>query len=180
MILLLIGVLLFRRLLAMQNTSYQTYGVTGLDDIKTIARETADKYQYGANRDNLYKMLLETAIVETDAGNAYMDTNRNYGRSIMQFDKVGYNEALRIRAAKGNTDYQNEVNQGYMSDTLQRNPRFAMYLARFYYLGKSKPIPNTLEERANYWKTYYNSIYGAGTPEKYINLVKKHLGKDWK
>ena len=95
----------------MQNTSYQIYGVTGLDDIKTIARETADKYQYGANRDNLYKMLLETAIVETDAGNAYMDTNRNYGRSIMQFDKVGYNEALRIRAAKGNTDYQNEVNQ---------------------------------------------------------------------
>ena len=85
----------------MQNTSYQIYGVTGLDDIKTIARETADKYQYGANRDNLYKMLLETAIVETDAGNAYMDTNRNYGRSIMQFDKVGYNEALRIRASKG-------------------------------------------------------------------------------
>ena len=70
LILLLIGVLLFRRLLAMQNTSYQIYGVTGLDDIKTIARETADKYQYGANRDNLYKMLLETAIVETDAGNA--------------------------------------------------------------------------------------------------------------
>ena len=106
----------------MQNTSYQIYGVTGLDDIKIIARETADKYQYGANRDNLYKMLLETAIVETDAGNAYMDTSRNYGRSIMQFDKVGYNEALRIRAAKGNTDYQKEVNDGYMSDTLQRNP----------------------------------------------------------
>ena len=164
----------------MQNQSYQIYGVCDLNDIKTIARETADKYQYGANRENLYKMLLETAIVETDAGNAYMDINRNYGRSIMQFDKVGYDEALRVRALKGNLDYQKEVDLGYMSNALQRNPRFAMYLARFFYLGKSKPIPDTLKDRANYWKIYYNSVYGAGTPEKYINLVKKHLGKDWK
>lgn len=179
-IFLFVGLLLFRRLEAMQSVSYQTYGIYGIDDLKEIAKETADKYSYGANKDNLYKMLLETAVVETNAGRAAMDTNRNYGRSIMQFDKVGYDEAIRMRQKKGDRDFQYEVNKGYMSDELQKNPRFAMYLARMFYLGKSEPIPSTLENRALYWKRYYNTLLGAGSIEKYLDLVYKNLGKDWK
>lgn len=179
-IFLFIGLLIFRRLEAMQSMSYQIYGIYGIDDLKEIARETAEKYSYGANKDNLYKMLLETAIVETDAGRAVMDTNRNYGRSIMQFDKVGYDEALRIRQKVGDKDFNYEIIKGYMSDELQKNPRFAMYLARMFYLGKSEPIPSTLENRALYWKRYYNTLLGAGSVEKYLDLVHKNLGKDWR
>lgn len=164
----------------MQSISYQTYGIYGINDLKDIAKETAQKYSYGANKDNLYKMLLETAIVETDAGRAIMDTNRSYGRSIMQLDKVGYDEALRVRQKKGDKNFQIQVIKGYMSDELQKNPRFAMYLARMFYLGKSEPIPSTLENRALYWKRYYNTILGSGGIEKYLDLVYKHLGKDWK
>lgn len=162
----------------MQTPSYLTYGVIDLEDLKSIAKETAKKYSYNANIDNLYKLLLETAIVETDAGNA-PDTTPHSGRSIMQFDKIGYEEALRIRKKYGNTDFQAQVNKGYMSDDMQRNPRFAFYLARFFYLGKSGAIPSTLKERANYWKKYYNTALGAGSAEAYISRVQSHLGKDW-
>ena len=179
-IFLFVAILLFRRLEAMQSISYQTYGIYGIDDLKEIAKETAEKYSYGANKDNLYKMLLETAIVETNAGRAAMDTNRDYGRSIMQLDKVGYDEALRIRQKKGDKNFEYEVYKGYMSDELQKNPRFAMYLARMFYLGKSEPIPSTLENRALYWKRYYNTLLGAGSVEKYLDLVYNNLGKDWK
>lgn len=164
----------------MQTPSYLTYGVIDLNDIKSIARETANKYPFGANEDDLYKLLLETAIVETNAGTAPMDINRSYGRSIMQFDKIGYEEALRVRKIYSNRDFQEQVNKGYMSDDMQTNPRFAMYLARFFYLGKKGTIPNTLRGRANYWKRHYNTSSGAGSIEAYISRVQAHLGKDWK
>ena len=161
----------------MQSVSYQNYGVFDINHLKDIARETAQKYRYGANEDNLYKMLLETAVVETDAGQA-IDNTHYSGRSIMQLDKIGYDEALRIRQKKGNKDFQYEVNKGYLSDELQKNPRFAMYLARMFYLGKREPIPSTLENRALYWKRYYNTLLGAGSIEKYLDLVYNNLGKD--
>ncbi|MDE6886180.1 MAG: hypothetical protein K2P17_03990 [Helicobacteraceae bacterium] len=163
----------------MQTPSYITYGVVDLEDLKSIAKETAEKYSYNANRDNLYKLLLETAIVETNAGNASMDVNRSYGRSIMQFDKIGYEEALRVRNIYKNNDFQEQINKGYMSEAMQRNPRFAFYLARFFYLGKIEAIPSTLKERAEYWKKYYNTGGGAGTASAYISRVQSHLGKDW-
>lgn len=164
----------------MENNSFKTYGVLNLDHLKQIARDISNNYSYGANKDDLYKMLLETAIVETNAGQAVMDIKRKFGRSIMQFDEIGYKEALRMRNLKANKDFQNDVDAGYMSDNLQLNPEFAMYLARFYYLSKNDSIPSSLEGRAAYWKKYYNTVFGAGNPTKYIQLIQTHLGKDWK
>ena len=163
----------------MNSQTYKIYGIFGVDDIKSIARKISDEYSLGANKEALYKLLTEIAVVETNAGRAVMDINRNYGRSIMQFDKVGYNEALRQRARVNNRDFESEVKQGYMSDTLQKNPAFAMYLARMYFLKVNRAIPNDLNGRANYWKTYYNTYLGAGTPEKYIALVRQNLGINW-
>ena len=159
--------------------SFATYGVIDLDHLKELARATANKYPYGANKENLYKMLLETAITETNAGLAPMDLTRTYGRSIAQFDRVGYEEALRVRSLKGDRDFQALIDKGYMSAEFQRTPEWAFYMMRMFYLGKNAVIPGSLSGRAEYWKKYYNSALGAGTAQKYINLVQTHLGKDW-
>ena len=162
-----------------KNKNNKLYGYKNLNELKTDAKACAINYPYGANYNDLAKLLLETAIVETDGATAYMDVNRNYGRSIMQLDKIGYEEALRIRVLKKNKNYAKEIESGYMSDDLQYNIPFAMYLARFFYLGKPEKIPDSIEGRAKYWKKYYNTSYGAGTPEKYISLVNKWLGANY-
>lgn len=55
---------------------------------------------------------------------------------------------------------------------LQERSILQAVLCRFYYLGINEAIPSTLEGRARYWKKYYNSELGAGTPEKYISRVR--------
>lgn len=157
------------------NSNFVSYGVNSLSDIKEVCKAIANKYHFGANKEILYRMLLETAVVETNAATA-KDTTATSGRGLFQFDKIGYDEAKKQRLKRGNTDFQKQIDEGYMGDSILLNAYFACYMARMYYLKVSKAIPNTLQERANYWKTYYNSIYGAGTPEHYIKLVNKWLG----
>lgn len=41
-------------------------------------------------------------------------------------------------------------------------------LARIHYLHVPKPIPETVEEQAVYWKTHFNKPVGSGTVEQYL------------
>ena len=58
------------------------------------------------------------------------------------------------------------------SDILEKNMASAIIHCRLKYWRVPKPMPNSLEGRAEYWKTYYNSSGGAGTIEKYIETIK--------
>ena len=58
------------------------------------------------------------------------------------------------------------------SDILEKNMAAAIIHCRLKYWRVPKRMPNTLEGRAEYWKTYYNSSDGAGTREKYIETIK--------
>ena len=33
------------------------------------------------------------------------------------------------------------------------------------------PIPKTPQDRAKYWKKYYNTVLGKGTPQKYLDRL---------
>ena len=58
------------------------------------------------------------------------------------------------------------------SDILEKNLAAAIIHCRLKYWRVPKKMPNSLEGRAKYWKTYYNSAEGAGTVEKYIETIK--------
>ncbi len=49
---------------------------------------------------------------------------------------------------------------------------YAALMARFVYLRRRPPIPTTLGDQAAYYKRWYNTAAGKGSPEKYI--------RDWK
>ena len=57
-------------------------------------------------------------------------------------------------------------------EILEKNIAAGIVHCRLKYWRVPKRMPNTLEGRAAYWKTYYNSAGGAGTEEKYIETVK--------
>ena len=59
-----------------------------------------------------------------------------------------------------------------VGNMLEANIAYGIMHCRLKYWRVPKRMPNTLEGRASYWKTYYNSAGGAGTEEKYIETVK--------
>jgi len=46
---------------------------------------------------------------------------------------------------------------------------------RLKYWRVPKRLPNTTEGKAKYWKKYYNTEGGKGTPEKWIKAVQKWM-----
>lgn len=51
---------------------------------------------------------------------------------------------------------------------MMKEPIVNCLFARLHYIKFPGAIPSTLEGQANYWKKYYNTISGKGTPEEYI------------
>jgi len=51
---------------------------------------------------------------------------------------------------------------------LDDNDKIGCLFARLHYMWSTpRPIPDTLDLQSEYWKTYYNTRHGAGTPEQY-------------
>ena len=57
---------------------------------------------------------------------------------------------------------------------LTTNIAAQIVFCRIHYWRVPKSLPNTIEEQAKQWKRYYNTARGKGTPEKFIEIVKKY------
>lgn len=68
------------------------------------------------------------------------------------------------------------IKGNYMSitDALVCNLAYATAMARIQYFRVKEPLPATLEGQAAYWKKYYNTEKGKGTPQEYIANAKKY------
>ena len=57
---------------------------------------------------------------------------------------------------------------------LTTNIAAQIVMARLHYRRVPKRLPKTLEEQATYWKDFYNTAKGAGTPTKFMEMVTKY------
>lgn len=51
----------------------------------------------------------------------------------------------------------------------------ACLFARLHYLRFPTPVPASAEGQAHYWKRHYNTVDGAGTPEKYLANYRRYV-----
>ena len=60
---------------------------------------------------------------------------------------------------------------------LEHNDNYAAAMARVHYRRVPAALPsfNDLDAQANYWKQYYNTPLGAGTPTKFKNDWNTHV-----
>lgn len=161
---------------------YKCYGVNTNTEVTAAIEYAVQMFSYGANKDNLRDLLKETAIAESNYGNALYNPMRTFGRGIFQFDRIGMQQALQVATNKGALGkiqasdlYPFAIDLRHLDTVYIEFTQRAVLqaiLCRFYYLGVKEAIPSTLEARAKYWKKYYNSELGAGTPEAYISRVK--------
>lgn len=123
-------------------------------------------------------LCIETTAAETHCG-TYPDLHETtLGVGVSQFDQIGVDDLImRVRSKdrkKLSQYYDVDLDLVKLAD-LAYNPELALALTRLKYKLRPEPIPVTLEGRAKYWKRFYNSIYGDGTPEEYIERVEKYV-----
>ena len=117
------------------------------------------------------KLLLETAQQETHLGR-FRDVNpRGGGIGLTQFDLVGFEdvqERTRDETKRLVWDaYALDIDE-VEHEALAFSPFLAFVFTRLKYRLRPEPIPLTVHERADYWKRFYNSFEGDGTPAQYI------------
>tara|TARA_R100001594_G_C4048889_1_gene264651 strand:+ start:2844 stop:3326 length:483 start_codon:yes stop_codon:yes gene_type:complete len=47
-------------------------------------------------------------------------------------------------------------------------------MTRMHYRRVPKPLPRTIDEQAVYWKSFYNTHKGKGTPQHFAEIVSKY------
>ena len=149
------------------------YGLTDKSHIYDYVNKVVDALGGG---EPAKLLLLETAAAETGFGDA-RDASWNVGMGLMQFDPIGYTDVLQrtTKATKDKVLSKLGVNVDAVKyEDLRYNPFLSVLFARLKYLLVKSPIPTTLAGRANYWKVYYNSVLGAGTPSYYMSAAAKY------
>lgn len=163
---------------AAMKTSYPLYyGLTSALDAYHIAKRVCDALGHGKYR-NAVNMLLETACVETDLGRFKDPTPNGAGAGLTQGDPIAIKDVVaRTRTFdKWRIMMAFNINLNTLtSDDLKESPLHAFIFTRCFYKLIPEHFPRTLELRADYWKTHYNTEKGSGTREKYEEKSIRYL-----
>lgn len=136
--------------------------------------------------DRTIRLLLGTAATESHfiyrrQGGFSLDSDRGaWGIWQTELDSVSDNLKLlarrsdiRERTAKFLVGHENI--DGILAMTPESVLRLvhswdalAIVMCRLHYFHKRPPIPESLQGQAEYYKIYYNTLAGKGSPEKYI------------
>lgn len=121
------------------------------------------------------QMILETAVAESGLGRIE-DKTDGAGMGITQFDKLPFDD-IRDRSKKLKSKILKDLNVDIEKvewNDLRYNPFLSLLFTRLHYWLKGDPIPKTIEERAAYWKLHYNTKFGKGTVEHYLEMNRKY------
>lgn len=145
------------------------------DDLYTIALKVC----YILDGDNPYAeraalFLKEISMAETHGG-TYWDTTKYAGMGITQIDKIGFKDTVKRTSEKGKTIILEKF--GIDLDLcewveLRHNPILCFIITRLFIMLRPNKIPPLIEDRAAYWKKWYNTTAGKGTIEHYIEVNK--------
>jgi len=146
------------------------YGlIGGKYHLEEIAFKVCDILGNGSNN-VAHKLLVETAGAETHFG-TYKDSTLGAGMGITQFDHLPFEDVkarTRMHHKKAlikSMDIDIDLVQW---EELRYNPLLAMIFTRLKYKLVPEEIPELLEDRAKYWKKYYNTEAGKGSVEHYL------------
>lgn len=144
--------------------------------LKEAIVKILQKVQLPINED-VVNMISEVACVESNCGD-YIKQINGPACGIFQIEpntaKDILNNFLAFRTQYKNKVMSTYINSMSLEENLMYNLAFSVVMCRAFFLRISESIPSTVEKRAEYWKKYYNTVYGKGTVEDYIRKVEKY------
>jgi len=153
--------------------SLMYYGLVNRQQIYDTVNKVVDCLGGG---NNARALLLETSAAETGMGDAH-DSSWWVGIGLMQFDEIGFID-VQQRTSRAKKDlvlkcFGVDIDRVVHTD-LRWSPLLSVIFARLKFQLVPSAIPSTIEGRADYWKKWYNSSLGKGTPEHYIKSAVKY------
>ena len=117
-------------------------------------------------------LLLGTAAQETHLGH-YLHQVRGPAKGIYQMEPATICDLwswLGDRPERRDVVVATLARWPDSATQMVTNLAYATAMARLYYLRVSAPLPHAddIEGLANYWKLYWNTPRGKGTPEQFI------------
>ena len=134
--------------------------------------------QIGLYSSDAVELLMGTCAQESAFGKYRRQLGNGPALGVFQMEPATFNDIV-----KNYLHYKQplflrilEVSSlsSYDSQELINNDVFAICMARVHYLRVPKPIPNTVDGWAAYWKQYYNTYLGKGKIEEYTKNYIKH------
>lgn len=151
------------------------YGLACPEHVWLYARRVCDVLGNGANATAI-NMLVETAAQETHGGR-YRDPTAKAGRGLCQIDLIGFKDVQ----ARTRDDNAQAVLEAFNVDVrtvqhceLDHSPMLSMIFCRLFYILIPDLFPRDVVGRAHYWKRFYNTRLGHGTPQKYVENAKRY------
>lgn len=149
---------------------------------KTHAIELAVAVCCGLGKENdlsAEQLLLGTACAETKLG-AYPDnTPKTLGVGLCQHDQIGLDD-IKQEGEQRHFDIVQKL-WGYDMLTidladLANDPLLSFICCRLSYKRIPAAIPNSLKDKAAYWKKHYNTVAGKGTEQHFVDAFIECLG----
>lgn len=109
-----------------------------------------------------FRLAGDRGIFQINTGSAFVEVKRR-----IALGKGRVAEAAAQLKAAGVVDLAN------VTEADLDKPVVSAAMARLYYLTHEAPIPKDLDGQARYWKQYYNTDMGAGTPEQFVASAAK-------
>lgn len=134
----------------------------------------------GLHSESAVSLLMGTAAVESALGEYWFQIGG--GPALGPFQMEPFTERdiwanwlryqPKIKAALAELGYS-----GPDEDRLQYDLRYQILMARIHYLRVKEALPEyeDIQGMARYWKTYYNTKLGDGTPEKFMAAWRKYV-----
>ena len=132
------------------------------------------------------QLLLGTCAQETLMGRYLVQRNIGFrgGIGIYQMQRASY-RMIWDKMVEGNGIMKAKMklllNYGGMppAERLATDLALATAMCRLYYYAINAPLPaaNDIPGMAAYWKKWYNTELGAGTPAQFIQHYDRYVGK---
>tara|TARA_Y100000310_G_C20449928_1_gene700187 strand:+ start:202 stop:690 length:489 start_codon:yes stop_codon:yes gene_type:complete len=132
-------------------------------------------------------LVYNTGLVESKYIYLMQKGGNNIARGVFQCEPITaldiinnylkYREKLMKKVAEVcmlDWSFFTSPNEDDWRYILTTNIAAQIVFCRIHWRRVPKALPRTLEQQAKQWKSYYNTAKGAGTPEKFMEIVKKY------
>jgi len=130
--------------------------------------------------DTAVELLMMTCAQETHLGK-YLKQVKGPARGIFQIEPNTEKDMWKSLSQGRNYQLRDKVIElmfaceGTGFTNMELNLAYQIAMARYYYYRIPKQLPDsTVQAMAIYWKKYYNTYLGAGTPEEAVKNYEKY------
>tara|TARA_R110002020_G_scaffold459303_1_gene677265 strand:- start:293 stop:781 length:489 start_codon:yes stop_codon:yes gene_type:complete len=155
--------------------------------IKKIINEVLQKMGTKYSSLKATELIYNTGLVESKYVYLMQKGGNNIARGFFQCepwvavslcnDYLSYRKELLKKVADIchlDWSYFTSPDEDKWRSVLTTNIIAQIVVCRLHYRRVPKPLPRTLEQQAHYWKDFYNTAKGAGTPEHFAEIVSKY------